>query len=124
MLKHKISQQELDAAFSLDAIVTRSLSVYKTLPGKNLKRGLSQIIFASCSTLRVLDCHTQSKTQRKIVYMGYQSDVDFGSCSTTANAMKFHAGQHLKLDHDSLTSSQKQNQRRALLPRLYGWFSG
>ena len=31
MLKHKISQQELDAATSLDAIVTRSLSVYKTL---------------------------------------------------------------------------------------------
>ncbi len=47
------------------------------------------------------------------------------SFQLAANAMKFHAGQHLKLDHDSLTSSQKQNQRRNGYHQGFGgWFSG
>ena len=40
-------------------------------------------------------------------------DLAYHVFQLAANAMKFHAGQHLKLDHDSLTSSQKQSQRRA-----------
>ena len=116
MLKHKISQQELDAATSLDAIVTRSLSVYKTLFWweKILARTIADnfLIMLYVQSTRLPH---QSKTQRKIVYMGYQSDVDlaYHVFQLAANAMKFHAGQHLKLDHDGLTSSQKQNQRRA-----------
>ena len=104
MLKHKISQHELDAATSLDVIVTRSLSVYKTLFWweKLLARTIADN-FRIMLYVQSTRLPHQSKTQRKIVYMGYQSDVD----------LAYHAGQHLKLVSQDLTSSQKQSQRRA-----------
>ena len=116
MLKHKISQHELDAATSLDVIVTRSLSVYKTLFWweKLLARTIADN-FRIMLYVQSTRLPHQSKTQRKIVYMGYQSDVDlaYHVFQLATKAMKYHAGQHLKLVSQDLTSSQKQSQRRA-----------
>ena len=116
MLKHKISQHELDAATSLDVIVTRSLSVYKTLFWweKILARTIADN-FRIMLYVQSTRLPHQSKTQRKIVYMGYQSDVDlaYHVFQLATNAMKYHAGQHLKFLSQDLTTSQKQSQRRA-----------
>ena len=97
MLKHKVSQQDLHAV-TLDQIITKSLSIYKNIYW--WEKRLAQTIATNFRIMFYLQSSRfphQRKTQRKIVFMGYQEDVElaYQVFFLAEEAMKHHAALHL-----------------------------
>ena len=98
MLKHKITQQEVDN-IELEAIITKSLSVYKAIYWwEKVLVGIIADNFRIMYYLQSSRFPHQQRVQRKIVLMGYHEDVElaYHVYHLAVETMKYHAAQHLK----------------------------
>lgn len=103
MLKHKISQKEVNATESAE-IVLKSLSVYKRIYW--WEKSLATVIAQNFRVMHYVQSNRlpfQSSTVRKIVLMGFPEDVElaFEIFHLAAESMKHHASIHLKDNQDS-----------------------
>lgn len=109
MLKHKISQNELNEGGE-QKIVIKSLSVYKRVYW--WEKVLVKIIAENFRVMYYMQSNRlphQTTVQRKLVLMGYPEDVEFAfeMFTLAAEAMKHYAGLHLKsMEEKHLKSSQ------------------
>lgn len=109
MLKHKISQNELNEGGD-QKIVIKSLSVYKRVYW--WEKVLVKIIAENFRVMYYMQSNRlphQTTVQRKLVLMGYPEDVDFAyeMFTLAAEAMKHYASLHLKsMEEKHLKSSQ------------------
>ena len=116
MLKHKISQHEIED-IGVDAIMTKSLSIYKAIYW--WEKVLVEIIADNFRIMYYLQSSRfphQQRVQRKIVLMGYNEDVElaYHVYHLAVETMKYHATQHLQLYKlDKQTSGALGEERRA-----------
>ncbi|MBF6625656.1 DUF2786 domain-containing protein [Aerococcaceae bacterium zg-BR9] len=98
MLKHKISQNELNES-GQNEIVLKSLSVYKRLFW--WEKILATVIAKNFRVMLYVQSNRlpyQAATVRKIVYLGYPEDTElaYEVFHLAAESMKYHASYHLK----------------------------
>lgn len=98
MLKYKVSQNELSETGD-NTIVTKSLSVYKRIYW--WEKILVRIIAKNFRVMYYIQSSHfphQDKIQRKLVYMGYQEDVDLAVelFHLAAKSMKHYAREHVE----------------------------
>lgn len=99
MLKHKISQNDVSQS-GKNEIVLRSLSIYKRLFW--WEKRLAKVIAENFRVMLYIQSNQLphiSSIVRKIVYMGFQEDVDlaYELFHLAAENMKYHAKQHLQV---------------------------
>ncbi|MBK0348424.1 DUF2786 domain-containing protein [Aerococcaceae bacterium zg-ZJ1578] len=119
MLKHKISQNELNET-GQNEIVLKSLSVYKRLFW--WEKSLATIIATNFRVMLYVQSNRmpyQTSTMRKIVYMGYPEDTElaYEVFHLAAESMKYHASYHLK-------SLQEENQSFSLADLRKAYYKG
>lgn len=115
MLKHKISQNELNEGGE-QQIVIKSLSVYKRIYW--WEKVLVRIIADNFRVMFYMQSNRlphQTSVQRKLVLMGYPEDVDlaYEMFYLAAEAMKHYASLHMKnAKEDGSNEKIPQNQLR------------
>lgn len=112
MLKHKISQDELNEG-GRQEIIIKSLSVYKRLYW--WEKVLIKIIAENFRVMFYVQSNRlphQKSVQRKLVLMGYPEDVElaYEVFYLAADSMKHYAGVHIKENIEE--SKEGQGQRR------------
>lgn len=115
MLKHKISQNELNLGGE-QKIVIRSLSVYKRIYW--WEKVLVKIIADNFRVMYYMQSNRlphQTTVQRKIVLMGYPEDVEFAfeMFNLAAEAMKHYASLHIKHNQDEKAKQTQGNLRKS-----------
>ena len=115
MLKHKISQNELNEGGD-QKIVIKSLSVYKRVYW--WEKVLVKIIAENFRVMYYMQSNRlphQTTVQRKLVLMGYPEDVDFAyeMFTLAAEAMKHYASLHLKSKEEKHLKSSQGNIRKS-----------
>lgn len=126
MLKHKISQNELN----LDGeqkIVIRSLSVYKRIYW--WEKILVKIIADNFRVMYYMQSNRlpyQTTVQRKLVLMGYPEDVEFAfeMFHLAAEAMKHYASLHIKEFLESQKGKSKKTQGSLRKSYYQGFMDG
>lgn len=126
MLKHKISQNELNVGGE-QKIVIRSLSVYKRIYW--WEKVLVKIIadnFRVMFYMQSTRLPHQTTVQRKIVLMGYPEDVDFAfeMFHLAAEAMKHYASLHIKEFIETSNAKSKLSQGALRKSYYQGFMDG
>lgn len=115
MLKHKISQQEVNQT-SRNEIALKSLSYYKRIYW--WEKLLVRVVADNFRVMFYLQSNKfphQTSIHRKIVLMGYPEDIELAHAvfHSAVKAMKYYASHHLATETERSTSVEQNELRRS-----------